>query len=104
MLQLKHLLKGTTLRKVCGSVPKSVWRWRFWTNETIPTYWGTKASYYTDFIINYKWNLQSILLYGVTGSGKTEVYLQSIAAVLEKGKSYCTCSWNCTNASDGRSF
>ncbi|MDH2879050.1 primosomal protein N' [Bacillus cytotoxicus] len=29
---------------------------------------------------------KSFLLYGVTGSGKTEVYLQSIAAVLEKGK------------------
>lgn len=26
------------------------------------------------------------MLYGVTGSGKTEVYLQSIAAVLKKGK------------------
>ena len=26
------------------------------------------------------------LLYGVTGSGKTEVYLQSIASVLEKGE------------------
>lgn len=29
---------------------------------------------------------KSFLLYGVTGSGKTEVYLQSIGAVLEKGK------------------
>ncbi len=29
---------------------------------------------------------KSFLLYGVTGSGKTEVYLQSIVAVLEKGK------------------
>ena len=30
--------------------------------------------------------MKFFLLYGVTGSGKTEVYLQSIAAVLEKGK------------------
>jgi primosomal protein N' (replication factor Y) len=26
------------------------------------------------------------LLYGITGSGKTEVYLQSIATCLEKGR------------------
>ncbi|MFH1683310.1 MAG: primosomal protein N' [Candidatus Margulisiibacteriota bacterium] len=30
---------------------------------------------------------ETFLLYGVTGSGKTEVYMQSIAHVLEKGKS-----------------
>jgi len=30
---------------------------------------------------------QTILLYGVTGSGKTEVYLRAIARVLEKGQS-----------------
>jgi primosomal protein N' (replication factor Y) len=30
---------------------------------------------------------EKFLLYGVTGSGKTEVYLQSIAHLLEKGKS-----------------
>ncbi len=30
---------------------------------------------------------QTTLLYGVTGSGKTEVYLQSIATVLEQGRS-----------------
>jgi primosomal protein N' (replication factor Y) len=30
---------------------------------------------------------QTVLLHGVTGSGKTEVYLQAIAPVLDRGKS-----------------
>ena len=32
-------------------------------------------------------SLQPVLLYGVTGSGKTEVYLQAIAEMMQKGKS-----------------
>ena len=32
-------------------------------------------------------NLQPVLLFGVTGSGKTEVYLQAIAEMMQQGKS-----------------
>ncbi|MEB3280737.1 MAG: primosomal protein N' [Lyngbya sp.] len=38
-------------------------------------------------IINQLSGFAEILLHGVTGSGKTEVYLQAIAAILEQGKS-----------------
>ena len=38
-------------------------------------------------IINAQSDYAQILLHGVTGSGKTEVYLQAIAPILERGKS-----------------
>lgn len=38
-------------------------------------------------VINAQQNYAQILLHGVTGSGKTEVYLQAIAPILEQGKS-----------------
>ncbi|MGB5632592.1 MAG: DEAD/DEAH box helicase, partial [Waterburya sp.] len=38
-------------------------------------------------VINAQQDYAQILLHGVTGSGKTEVYLQAIAPILEQGKS-----------------
>ena len=38
-------------------------------------------------VINNQQTYAQILLHGVTGSGKTEVYLQAIAPILERGKS-----------------
>ena len=38
-------------------------------------------------VINARQDYAQILLHGVTGSGKTEVYLQAIAPILERGKS-----------------
>ena len=38
-------------------------------------------------VINSQQEYTQILLHGVTGSGKTEVYLQAIAPILERGKS-----------------
>ena len=38
-------------------------------------------------IINQQTGYSQLLLHGVTGSGKTEVYLQAIAPILEQGKS-----------------
>jgi primosomal protein N' (replication factor Y) len=38
-------------------------------------------------VINAQQNYAQLLLHGVTGSGKTEVYLQAIAPILEQGKS-----------------
>lgn len=38
-------------------------------------------------VINAQQDFAQILLHGVTGSGKTEVYLQAIAPILEQGKS-----------------
>ncbi|WP_036477285.1 primosomal protein N' [Myxosarcina sp. GI1] len=38
-------------------------------------------------VINNQQNYTQILLHGVTGSGKTEVYLQAIAPILERGQS-----------------
>ena len=46
-------------------------------------------------VINAQSDYRQILLHGVTGSGKTEVYLQAIACILESGKSHQ--SWNEAN-------
>lgn len=44
---------------------------------------------------------EKFLLYGVTGSGKTEVFLQSIAHALQKGRSSYACTGDIFDASDG---
>ncbi|NEP01682.1 MAG: primosomal protein N' [Symploca sp. SIO2E9] len=67
----REVLRRTSEPTVAGDQPKSL----------------TQAQTQALEVINNLDNYTQVLLHGVTGSGKTEVYLQAIAAVLEQGKS-----------------
>ena len=53
---------------------------------TVPLTLTAEQQYALDCIVGVEADLRPILLHGVTGSGKTEVYLQAMAAVIEQGK------------------
>ncbi|NET06614.1 MAG: primosomal protein N' [Symploca sp. SIO2B6] len=67
----REVLRRSLEPKVAGDQPKSL----------------TQSQTQALEVINNLDSYTQILLHGVTGSGKTEVYLQAIAAVLEQGKS-----------------
>jgi primosomal protein N' (replication factor Y) (superfamily II helicase) len=53
---------------------------------TIPLTLTAEQQYALDCIVGAEADLRPVLLHGVTGSGKTEVYLQAMAAVIARGK------------------
>lgn len=71
VIQAREVLRRTLEPTVAGDQPKLL----------------TQAQTQALEVINNLDNYTEVLLHGVTGSGKTEVYLQAIAAVLEEGKS-----------------
>ena len=71
VIQPREILRSATEPALAGDIPKSL------TNA---------QSYALEVITNLE-GFSQVLLHGVTGSGKTEVYLQAIAPLLEQGKS-----------------
>ncbi|MGQ4649492.1 primosomal protein N' [Lyngbya aestuarii] len=71
VLQAREVLRQTTEPAVAGDTPKEL----------------TAAQAEALQVITALDGFAPVLLHGVTGSGKTEVYLQAIAPILEQGKS-----------------
>lgn len=71
VIQEREILRTSTEPAIAGDSPKSV----------------TSSQAEALAVITSLDGFAQVLLHGVTGSGKTEVYLQAIAPVLEQGKS-----------------
>jgi primosomal protein N' (replication factor Y) len=71
VIQEREILRTATEPTIAGDRPKAL----------------TSAQAYALEVITGLDGFASVLLHGVTGSGKTEVYLQAIAPILEQGKS-----------------
>jgi primosomal protein N' (replication factor Y) len=71
VIQEREVLRTATEPTVAGDRPKAL----------------TSAQDYVLEVITGLDGFAQVLLHGVTGSGKTEVYLQAIAPILEQGKS-----------------
>jgi primosomal protein N' (replication factor Y) len=71
VIQEREILRTATEPAIAGDRPKAL----------------TSAQAEALEVINSLDGFAQVLLHGVTGSGKTEVYLQAIAPVLEQGKS-----------------
>jgi primosomal protein N' (replication factor Y) len=71
VIQEREILRTATEPTIAGDRPKAL----------------TSAQAYALKVITGLDGFTSVLLHGVTGSGKTEVYLQAIAPILEQGKS-----------------
>ncbi|GCE26132.1 hypothetical protein KDA_16160 [Dictyobacter alpinus] len=56
------------------------------TLATTPLSLTPDQQHAVDCIVGDEYDLRPILLHGVTGSGKTEVYLQSLASIIAQGK------------------
>ena len=71
VIQEREILRTATEPTIAGDRPKAL----------------TSEQAYALEVITGLDGFASVLLHGVTGSGKTEVYLQAIAPILEQGKS-----------------
>ncbi|MBD0361571.1 MAG: primosomal protein N', partial [Coleofasciculus sp. C3-bin4] len=71
VIQEREILRTATEPTIAGDRPKALTSAQAYALESITGLDG----------------FASVLLHGVTGSGKTEVYLQAIAPILEQGKS-----------------
>jgi len=71
VIQEREILRTATEPTIAGDRPKALTSEQAYALEVITSLDG----------------FASVLLHGVTGSGKTEVYLQAIAPILEQGKS-----------------
>jgi primosomal protein N' (replication factor Y) len=71
VIQEREILRTATEPTIAGDSPKAL----------------TSAQSYALKVITGLDGFTSVLLHGVTGSGKTEVYLQAITPILEQGKS-----------------
>ncbi|BCL82519.1 primosomal protein N` [Ktedonobacteria bacterium brp13] len=55
-------------------------------SSTVPLELTPDQQHALDCIVGDEYDLRPILLHGVTGSGKTEIYLQALASVIAQGK------------------